>query len=261
MPLDLADEVELRVEVAPEPRVELELLGAPAGVPTGGDNLAAAAARRFLEAARLGRAVSIRLSKRVPVAAGLGGGSSDAGAVLRGLARLFPAALDPATLGDLALGLGADVPFFLDPRPCLVSGVGECREPVAASWPGFVLLLANPGEPLGTAAVFAAYDVSQQPRARSALPPLVEAVRAAPSRREALARLLENDLEPAATRLCPAIAELRGALEQAGALASGLSGSGASVFGLFPDAAAAEAARQGLPGAGWSRVARTLESG
>ena len=131
LPLDLADDLRLNLRRDTEPRVTLaveQAAGTPeAAVPTDDRNLAARAARAFLESARLAAAVDIRLAKRIPAAAGLGGGSSDAGAVLRTLAAAFPDALSPDAVARLGLRLGADVPFFLDPRPALVTGVGERR--------------------------------------------------------------------------------------------------------------------------------------
>ena len=153
LPLDLADEVELETDGPAEPRVDFSLAEAAPGTPADASNLAARAAEAFLAASGLRRAVRIRLAKRIPAQAGLGGGSSDAGAVLRGLSERFPEALGGDALGALALGLGADVPFFLDPRPVLVSGVGERREPLKG-WPAWTLLLANPGTPLSTGRVF-----------------------------------------------------------------------------------------------------------
>jgi 4-diphosphocytidyl-2-C-methyl-D-erythritol kinase len=260
LPLTLADELEIELGPGPRPRVELAFEGAADGVPAGSDNLAWRAAAGFLEAAGLARRVSVRLRKEVPAAAGLGGGSSDAAAVLRGLDRLLPGTLGPEALRGLALSLGADVPFFLDPRPAIVRGVGERCEPLPSGWPPTTLLLVNPGEPLSTAAVFAAWDrAAGAPRAGR--PPLEELVREAARDPEALGMLLENDLEQAALGLCPAIAKLRQGLCEAGALGVGLSGSGATVFGVFPDPVAAAAAAGHLPAAGWTRVARTEECG
>jgi 4-diphosphocytidyl-2-C-methyl-D-erythritol kinase len=265
-PLDLADEVELVLARDGETSVELSVLGAGQGVPAGPENLAARAARAFLEAAGVRARVRIALAKQIPAAAGLGGGSSDAGAVLRALADALPDALAPAALERVALGLGADVPFFLDPRPALVSGVGELRAPLPGALPSLALVLANPGTPLPTARVFAAYAARGAPpsprgrvaaRLREALAAPVEAL---PGR---LAALLENDLEPAAEALCPALGPLREALRRAGALAVGLSGSGATLYGVFasPPAAAVALAGGGLGPGTWARVARTLEAG
>jgi 4-diphosphocytidyl-2-C-methyl-D-erythritol kinase len=267
-PLDLADALDVEIEVAraAATSVALAVEGEGAGVPAGPENLAARAAHAFLDAAGVRARVRIALAKRIPAAAGLGGGSSDAGAVLRALAAGLPGALAPAALARVALTLGADVPFFLDPRPALVSGVGERRAPLPGALPPLPLVLANPGTPLSTARVFAAYAASGAPPS----PPgrlaarLRDALGAPPGALPArLAALVENDLEPAAEALCPALGPLRDALRSAGALAVGLSGSGATLYGVFPSAPAAAAALAGGglgPGA-WARVARTLEAG
>jgi 4-diphosphocytidyl-2-C-methyl-D-erythritol kinase len=252
--------VELEVEEAAAARVVLRLAGAPEGLPPEAENLAVRAARRFLEEASLRRLLRIRLAKRIPVAAGLGGGSSDAGAVLRGLARLFPDALDEAALRRLARGLGSDVPFFLDPRPALVSGIGERCQRLPGPWPARVLLLANPGVALPTARVYQAFDALTPPGRAPTLPPLLEVARRAAADAGALDALLANDLEPAALRLCPELARLRDGIRLAGALAVGMSGSGATLFGVFEGAAAARAALGRFRAPAWARVARTRES-
>lgn len=266
VPLDLCDELEV-VAREGDPGVHLEVSGATSGVPTDARNLAVGAAERFLAAANLERAVEIRLEKRIPAAAGLGGGSSDAGAVLRALSRAFPTALAPPSLAELALGLGADVPFFLSPRPAWVAGIGERIEP-AEGVPSFALLLANPGIPLATAEVYAAWDVlaaaltppppPSNVGRRSAFPD--DPGRVDPARLEPL---VANDLAAAARRLCPEIGILEERMRRIGALAVGVSGSGPTVFGMFRDAAAAERARSeaGFAPAIWTRVARTLSSG
>ena len=261
LPLDLADAIRLAVAPAPRASVALRLEPPAPEIPDDAENLAARAASAFLEATGLAFRVEIELTKHTPVAAGLGGGSSDAGAVLRALAERFPDALTPAALASLALQLGADVPFFLDPRPSWVRGVGECLEPVAGL-PSLPLVLANPGVALATAEVYRAFDVLHpgwsrpETAAHGFEPP---DPRGAPER---LAAWVENDLAGSALRLCPAIGRLRERLRALGALAVGMSGSGATVFGVFADAAAARAA---LGGAGfsppiWGRVATTLES-
>ena len=268
VPLDLADEIGLEVEDADEAAVELALAGEAEGVPGGEQNLAVRAARAFAAAAGLRCRVRIRLDKRIPVAAGLGGGSSDAGAVLRTPSQLFPDAVQAQVLADLALGLGAAVPFFLDPRPARVRGVGEQLEPLSGV-PALAVLLVGPGLPLATARVYEAFDALQPAPASdlaASRPPAFADVpwRAAPGPEfaAALERLLENDLEPAAVRLCPPIARLRQRLRAAGALAVGLSGSGPTLFGVFADAARAEAGRvrAALEPPSWARVAVTLES-
>jgi 4-diphosphocytidyl-2-C-methyl-D-erythritol kinase len=192
--------------------------------------------------------VRIRLAKSIPAAAGLGGGSSDAGAVLRALSARFPEALGAPALAQLALSVGADVPFFLAPAPARVGGIGERIEPLARFGP-LACLLANPGLPLSTAAVFAAWDARPVP--------------APPAFDRALGLDLANDLEAAAERLCPAIAPLRQRLLAAGARAVALSGSGPTLFGIFgdPAEAARALAEAELPGPIWARVAQTPKAG
>jgi 4-diphosphocytidyl-2-C-methyl-D-erythritol kinase len=216
------------------------------GVPEDASNLAVRAALVFLAAAGIEAGLRLALEKRIPASAGLGGGSSDAAAVLRGLARIYPDAISPQGLRELALGLGADVPFFLDPRPAVVTGVGEEIEPISGV-PAFSLLLAHPGAPLATPDVYRVYDASGASltpvRAGSTMR-RVSALRKGGDR--ALEELLENDLEPAAVRLCPRIIELRETIQGKGALAVGMSGSGPTVFGIFRDTIAASQARDRL---------------
>ncbi len=254
LPLALADEVEVELRPVGE-GVAFTLLGqAGPDVPTGPENLAVRAARVFLEAAGDARGVSVRLTKAVPSAAGLGGGSSDAGAVLRALATLLPDRISQTDLAALALGLGADVPFFLDPRPARVSGIGERIQPLA-DVPALPILLARRGPGLSTAAVFRAYDAA--PERTASLTPggqdptlrplwaLLEAGgldRAGPQ----LGGLVNNELEPAATALQPAVAEVRREIENSGALVTAMSGSGPTLFGVFEDEARAAVAARTL---------------
>jgi 4-diphosphocytidyl-2-C-methyl-D-erythritol kinase len=244
VPIDLADRVQ--IEPGDTPSVALQLDGDAPGVPADGSNLALRAARAFLAAAGIEAGLRLVLEKRIPASAGLGGGSSDAAAVLRGLARIYPDAISPEGLRELALGLGADVPFFLDPRPALVTGIGEQIEAISGL-PAFPLLLAHPGAPLATADVYRAYDAlaaSLTPVRTGSTMRWISALRECGD--HALAELLENDLEPAAVRLCPRITELREVIEGSGALAVGMSGSGPTVFGIFRDTIAASQARDRL---------------
>ena len=271
VPLDLADEITLETRPAASPSASLRIDRDPtlpgSEIPDGGDNLALRAARSFLAASGLGLAVALRLAKRIPVAAGLGGGSSDAGGVLRALIAAHPGALDAGAGQRLARDLGADVPFFLDPRPAWVSGVGERVEPLGR-FPEVALVLANPGVPLATAEVFRAADAlsgAGGPLRRDAPPGRPERLAEALASGDpgVLAALLENDLEPAARRLCPPVARLRERLLRSGALAAGLSGSGPTVFGVF---AGVPEAREGLVRAAfeapiWARVAVSAKAG
>ena len=253
VPLDLADSLRIRIDPAERTAIALRLDGAAEGVPDADENLATRAARRFLEAAGVTAAVEIALEKRIPVGAGLGGGSSDAATVLRALAEHFANALSRSRLAEIALALGADVPFFLDPRPAWVTGIGERIEPLA-DVPALDLLLVTPAPPLATAAVFRAYDAALTPEGPGRRMPalrngpgriLIAAIaneRASGAPQE-LVELLGNDLTSAASRLHPGIERVRAELERLGARAVAMSGSGPTVFGIFASAEQARSAR------------------
>ena len=204
------------------------------------DNLVLRAARH-LAAARPGlRLGAFRLVKRLPVAAGIGGGSSDAAGALRLLARLNGLRLDDPALREAARATGADVPVCLDPRARMMRGAGERLGPPMRLPPLFAVLV-NPGTPVETAPVFRALRLA--PGERLPLPPhpvLAEADGA--SVLESL-RLARNDLEAPARAIAPAIGDALAALcATSGCRLARTSGSGATVFGLYEDAAAAAAA-------------------
>jgi len=268
LPLDLADRVTVGIRPAAEPSVTLAVEAdaglPPCEVPDDERNLAHRAASAFLAEAGLRVAVDLRLVKRIPAAAGLGGGSSDAAAVLRQLAAAHPSALAPTQIRDLALRLGADVPFFLTPGAAFVSGIGERIEALPDA-PALHLLLANPGRPLATADVFRAHDDRAPPPAasRTDLRAAYRRALAAADPVAALAGLIGNDLEPAAVHLCEPVQRLRERLLALGALGAGVSGSGPTVFGVFRSEAAAAEARDRLGGSPpqWARVAIAAKAG
>ena len=237
VPLDLADRVRIEVEAAATTSVSMTVIGRSGDVPAGDDNLVVRAARAFLDAARVPARVALTLDKQIPVGAGLGGGSSDAAAVLRALARHFANKLSDSALAEIALRLGADVPFFLDPRPAWVTGIGEQIEALPA-FPAFDVLLVTPVPPLATAEVFRAYAAALTPPSPSRRMP---ALRDGPGWFPT-ASLLVNDLEPIAARLRPGIERVRAEIGRLGAEAVAMSGSGPTVFGLFRDAEQARSA-------------------
>jgi 4-diphosphocytidyl-2-C-methyl-D-erythritol kinase len=222
--------------IAPGEGLSLEIDGPFAGaVPAGEDNLVLRAARALAEASGVAAGARITLHKALPAAAGLGGGSADAAVALRGLSALWGVTPKAGALQRIALALGADVPVCLFGRPAFVGGVGEAIErapPLPPAW----LVLVNPGVPLRTAEVFAAREgtFSAPGRWSAALPDA-----------RALAEMLadlENDLEPAARGLAPAVEAVLARLAEAeGALLARLSGSGATCFALFAAAGQAEA--------------------
>lgn len=200
-----------------------------------GGNLVLHAAQRLAAAAGFSGRARIRLVKRVPVAAGLGGGSADAAAAIRALHALWRIQLPETELAALAALIGADVPVCLAGRAAFVGGVGERLDPAPPLPPAWVVL-ANPGRVLATPAVFRARRGGFGKPARFTEPPADAAALAA------VLRQRRNDLSEAAASLCPELHKVIAALEGApGCLLARMSGSGATCFGLF--AAAAEAAR------------------
>jgi 4-diphosphocytidyl-2-C-methyl-D-erythritol kinase len=249
VPLALADRISLtqgrsglRIEVPDNPALE------------GEHNLAFRAAAAFRD--RFGLpGIRIRLEKHIPMAAGLGGGSSDAAAVLRGLAALR--GTDPLLLTPLAEALGSDVPFFLNEVPALASGRGERLEPVPRL-PGLWLLLVKPEFGISAADGYRAWSGGDPTRLR-----LRQAAWESARTAAALGKLLRNDLQPGCVELQPRLGNLLerlGALKAAGVL---MSGSGSTCFAAFGSRAARDAAARGFERAEGEQVllTRTLVSG
>jgi 4-diphosphocytidyl-2-C-methyl-D-erythritol kinase len=214
------------------------------GLPAGEDNLALKAARALDQSVKPGQGGGVRigLEKNIPVAAGLGGGSADAAAVLSGLASLWGA--DDLPLAGIAAGLGADVPACLAAGPIFMDGIGEVLGP-AVELPAAGVILVNPGVALETAAVFRAYDEMDGARGDDDLKRRPD-LDPAPGGAAALALALEgtaNDLTGAALGLAPAIGDVLGEITALKPCRfARMTGSGPTCFGLFDDAAAAQAA-------------------
>lgn len=209
-----------------------------------GPNLAEAALAAFRAATGALPPVAITIAKRIPVAAGLGGGSADAAAALRAANAIAGRPLDAAGLRRLAATLGADVPSQIEPAHALVTGAGEGVEPI--DLPAMTLVLVPARDGLATARVYAEADRLGATRTRLD----ADAVRGLPEAGLAgLAARLENDLEAAALSLRPELAAAVDALLAAGALAARLTGSGPTAFGVYGERAAAERAAATIPGA------------
>jgi 4-diphosphocytidyl-2-C-methyl-D-erythritol kinase len=210
------------------------------------DNLVLQAARRL--AFRLGRRpdVHVRLVKRLPVAAGVGGGSADAAAALRGLLRFWGLSMTIVDLAELARGLGADVPVCLGSKPVRMTGIGERMTPFELP-ENLPMLLVNPGLALATPSVFKALRRLSGPR------PEAVAAKDGAALLEAL-RASANDLELPATGLAPVVGAVLAAIAgQAGCRLARMSGSGATCFGLFDHAEDVATAQKRLQAAhpGW----------
>lgn len=227
------------------------------------DNLVLRAAERLRAAAAVDQGAHIRLTKDLPVAAGLGGGSSDAAAALHALAALWHVPEESFAGSDLAVGLGADVPVCLVGRPARMSGIGEVLEPLPPL-PAFHLVLVNPGLPLSTAAVFARLAGGERYRSGDVAPD------AALKRFDDVADLASalaacgNDLEEPAKAMMPEIGTILDALASSpGCLLTRMSGSGPTCFGMFSSEDAAEACAASIADASdrwWVRAAPVWEA-
>lgn len=217
-------------------------------LPLGEENLVWRAARRFQEEAGFSQGVRLSLAKRIPVAAGLGGGSSDAAGTLLALNELAGKPLADSRLHRLASLLGADVPFFLAREPAVGRGTGTQLS--ALTLLPYWYLLVNPGVPLSTRWVYENLDLAALPG-----PPAAEAWD--PEHPETW---VANDLGTVAVKRFPELGQLLASLKDAGAWCQGVSGSGPTLFGLFHNREAAHQAGLTLRRTfrGWLTVARGL---
>jgi 4-diphosphocytidyl-2-C-methyl-D-erythritol kinase len=253
VPIDLHDDLDFALKAAPGTGAGLTV--ECSGVDSEA-NLVTRALRALEAETGWGFTGRVRVDKGIPRGGGLGGGSSDCAQALLVGARILEDAggprVDDETIRRLALGLGADVPFFLDPRPALATGVGELLVPLAL--PELPLVLVVPEEELSTAEVYSTFDgvaacestqsfarraaqVERSWRALGAAWASGEVAR--PVFRAGLAGMLHNDLERASMHLLPGLAARKAALQRHGALGSVMSGSGPSVFGVCTSFASA----------------------
>lgn len=233
-----------RVSVQPAERLSLEVEGPfAAALADQDDNLILRTLRRLGEATGEGApALRVVLDKQLPIAAGLGGGSSDAGAALRLAAQMLGLAADDPALETAAAVVGADGPMCLHARPAWAEGRGD-RLAVEPRLPDLPIVLVNPGVPSPTGPVYRAYDAGPVRSADRPAPPEDWSPRGVA---DWLSRQ-RNDLEAPALSLAPAIGTaLTAVAASPGVLLTRMSGSGATVFGLYADDAAAQAAGQAL---------------
>lgn len=201
------------------------------GVPDGPGNIAWKAARVMLDLSGCSRGASIDITKNIPVAAGLGGGSSDAASVLTGMNQLLELNLSDQRLMEIGVTLGADVPFFIFARTALAEGIGEelrAMPEMPKAW----ILLVNPGVHVSTAWVYQNLRLTNE-KVLAKVPEFFRTV-------EDVAALFSNDLESVTISAFPVIDEIKGRMLQLGAVGSMMSGSGPTVFGVFRTRAEAE---------------------
>lgn len=211
-----------------------EAAGTPRGwlddVPRGADNLVVRAVAKLKERAGVRQGASIRLIKRIPTAAGLGGGSSDAAAALAAANLAWDLRWPTKELADLGGELGSDVPFFFARGPAMCRGRGEIVEPVTGPYPMHVVI-ARPSEGLSTASVYGACRPAESPKSAA---PIIEAFKRGDW--NGVAKRIWNGLEAAAQSLSPCIARMQQEFAKTDCLGFGMSGSGTSFFGVCRDA-------------------------
>lgn len=224
---------DLRLQPAPDLRLACD----DASLGNGPENLAWLAAERLRRAAGIAAGAEILLRKHIPARAGLGGGSSDAAAVLLGCNRIWELGWEPARLQDVAGALGADVPFFLNGGTALGRERGDSVTPLPPlpAWP---IVVAQAGPGMETGAAYAALDAMPH-RPHSPVEPLVALCRSHPREGDrdaqlALAGLVANSFEDAVLPQRPQASALRADLMARGALGASLCGSGSAIWGLAP---------------------------
>lgn len=188
-------------------------------------NLVIRAVRRL----RIGYSVpllKIHLHKAIPTGAGLGGGSSDAACILKSINKCFGFSITETGLKDIALELGSDCPFFLDPVPSIGTGRGEVLKPVSPLLEGYHIILLNPGFLISTKE---AYHNCRPGRPETSLDKL------AASPMSAWKKIIVNDFEDFVFKVYPLVDELKRALYKSGAVYSSMTGSGSTVYGIYKD--------------------------
>lgn len=244
--IDLCDEITISLVDTPGIRVAC----GREGVPEGADNIAWRAAEALVKLAGREVGIDIAITKRIPVAAGLGGGSSDAATVLMGVNELLGLGLSDDRLMEIGVKLGADVPFFIFGRTAIAEGIGEVLtaiEQVPVVW----LAVVNPNVHVSTGWVYQNLQLTtEKPEVK--IPRFYGSV-------ARLCAILANDLESVTIPQYPVIGEIKEELLAAGAQGALMSGSGPTVFGLFENEGAARTAAERMGGRGWfAEAVRTL---
>jgi len=260
LPLDFGDEITLQ-PLDGELRLECD----NPSLPTDDSNLALRAAKLLGEDCGGKRGAKIALTKRTPLAAGLGGGSSNAAAVLLGLNNLWGLDADDATLHRLAARLGSDVNFFLGGGAALCRGRGEQIEPAPCKLSASVLLV-NPGFGISTKWAYESWAKAAAVSRPTTAPPEVSRLLRALAKDDlaTVSQCLFNSLEAPSIRKFPVLELIKESMRNDGASGAMMSGSGATVFGLFADARAAESSakkvREEFGPSMWTKVTRFVST-
>jgi 4-diphosphocytidyl-2-C-methyl-D-erythritol kinase len=236
VPVSLFDSLE--VSVAEHGRINLTSRGF--SVPEDDNNLVVRAAASFMARAHIEKGLDLRLTKRIPVAAGMGGGSSDAAATLLVLNTIWAGALPPEALHDLARHIGADVPFFLYGKPATARGIGDILDPIS-KWPEWCYVIVSPPVQISTSWVYANFHLKKLTRDEWNY---IKDFLGGDTLN--ISQILENDLETVTSASFPIIETVKKALLEAGAEGALMTGSGPGVFGVFRSLNYAESARKHL---------------
>ncbi|HPW44757.1 MAG TPA: 4-(cytidine 5'-diphospho)-2-C-methyl-D-erythritol kinase [bacterium] len=241
LPLSLADELTLEESSG---GVDIVIDGQSDPGMQGEKNLASRAALAIREIFSISAGLKISLQKKIPVAAGLGGGSSDAAAVLRGLNEMWQLGLENSELAAIGSKLGADVPFFCYGGPAFVEGIGDVVTPYT-SFPNISILMVNPNFAISTPWVYQQYDLQLTEKGSNAR------VRPHFQVFSDVVANLHNDLESVTIKAHSEIAEIKRLLVELGAAGAMMSGSGPTVFGVFENSKSRDSALAAMPENGW----------
>jgi 4-diphosphocytidyl-2-C-methyl-D-erythritol kinase len=256
LPLDFGDQITLRSR-----KTNVILACDNPQLPTDDSNLAVRAARTLSEALDTERGAKITLKKRTPLAAGLGGGSSNASTTLLGLNRLWKLKASSGQLHAVAASLGSDINFFMAGGAALCRGRGEKIEPIPCKFSGAILLV-NPGFGISTKWAYESWARAAAESRLTAPPPEVSLLLRALAEDDlaGVSRCLFNSLEAPSIRKFPVLELIKNSMRDSGAAGALMSGSGATVFGLFPDAKLAKASarkvREQFGPSMWTQVTR-----
>jgi 4-diphosphocytidyl-2-C-methyl-D-erythritol kinase len=239
MPISLYDEIEItkidKTHAGKNRGAKLRVTCDHPAVPAGRKNLVYKAAALLMQRSNADTQLRFHIHKRIPVGAGLGGGSSDAAATMIALNRLLRLKLSVKQLQTLALSLGTDVPFFIDGRPARARGIGEKLTVLKKSAPLWAVVL-YPGFVVSTPWVYGNFNLKlTKPIAKNSITSL-------PRTTNELQKLLVNDLEVVTMRRYPQVRRLKSLLLQEGAIGALMSGTGSAVFGVFGSRQEAERA-------------------
>lgn len=207
-------------------------------LPLDENNLAYRAAALMLEKCRISSGVRIHLQKNIPIAAGMAGGSTDAAAVMKGICALFGLSLPPNQLAEYGLSLGADVPYCLMGGTALAEGIGEKLTALPA-FPDCHILVAKPDADISTKYIYEHLDAAGLTR-HPDIDGMISAVNSGSL--QGILRRMENVLEKVAINVCPTVTLLKNRMLELGAAGSLMSGSGPTVFGIFPTEQESQAA-------------------